>query len=172
MAPRLSTEKGALALQIDRRWHRQRWRCKYGRVYSSKVFIGYLHSPGSHHSSRFNSVTHSLTNPGSVASHDAKNMISHQYFPAMCAIKNICTRCDRHLTLCSWPCAAGEQGFLQETAQSQREVLFCWNLEMITFNRYGENSWACVTGGSDGVGLAVAHMVPQHHHHQHHHPNS
>ena len=34
MAPRLSTEKGALALQIYRRWHRQRWRCKYGNVCS------------------------------------------------------------------------------------------------------------------------------------------
>merc|ERR1711973_119357 len=25
--------------------------------------------------------------------------------------------------------------------------------------RYGENSWACITGGSDGVGRAMAHLV-------------
>ena len=34
------------------------------------------------------------------------------------------------------------------------------NKNDITCNyRYGENSWACITGGSDGVGRAMAHLV-------------
>ena len=40
------------------------------------------------------------------------------------------------------------------------------NKNDITCNyRYGENSWACITGGSDGVGRAMAHLVrrPQFH---------
>ena len=43
-------------------------------------------------------------------------------------------------------------------------------LKFITLNRYGENSWACITGASDGVGLAAAHLVAHaQHHDQHHH---
>ena len=40
----------------------------------SKVFSRYLHSPGSHQSSRFNSLTDSVSHIGSIASHDAKNV--------------------------------------------------------------------------------------------------
>ena len=40
----------------------------------SKFFSRHLHSPGSHQSSRFRSVTQWLTNPGSIASHYAKKL--------------------------------------------------------------------------------------------------
>ena len=42
----------------------------------SKIFRRYLHSPGSHQSTRFlESVSDSVSNPGSIASHDAKNHV-------------------------------------------------------------------------------------------------
>ena len=42
----------------------------------SKVFSRYLHSSGSHQSSRFITLTHLVTHPGSIASHNAK----HQHY--------------------------------------------------------------------------------------------
>ena len=46
--------------------------------HKSFVSIKYLHSPGSHQSSWFNSITYN-TNPGSIASHDAKNISDDQW---------------------------------------------------------------------------------------------
>ena len=54
--------------------------------YISKVLSRYLHSPGSHQSTRFlESVSDSVTHVGSIASHDANNVIIFDHsFSAEC----------------------------------------------------------------------------------------